>query len=87
MRYIKFFGGNGYCGCDFKDYQVFDDDITDSDLEEIAHDLGMENAESYEYVVTGWYNDFESQEERDDYYGNIDFGWEEITKEEYEENS
>ena len=46
----------------------------------------MDNAQSFEYIVTGWDENFELEEEREDYYGNLECGWEEITKEEYEEN-
>ena len=87
MKYIKFYGGNGYCGCDFEQYEVYEDDeINEEFLNEIAEDLGMDNAESFTYVATGWDNDFESEEERDSYYENCYWSWEEITKEEYEEN-
>lgn len=26
MRFIKFIGGNGYCGCDIKEYEAFEDE-------------------------------------------------------------
>lgn len=86
MKYIKFYGGNGYSGCDFEQYEVYEDNITEEALAEIAYDLANDNAQSYEYVVTGWDGEFESEEEREDYYENIECGWEEVTKEEYEEN-
>lgn len=86
MKYIKFSGGNGYCGCEFEDYQVFEDDVPLDILNEIAEELAQDNAESYEYVVTGWDEDFESEEDREYYYENIYCNWEEISEEEYEEN-
>lgn len=86
MKYIKFYGGNGYCGCDFEQYEVYEDDVTKETLAEIAYDLANDNAQSYEYIVTGWDEDFESEEEKESYYEDIEYGWEEVTKEEYEEN-
>ena len=86
MKYIKFYGGNGYCGCDFEQYEVYEDDVTEETLAEIAYDLANDNAQSYEYIVTGWDEDFESEEEKESYYEDIEYGWEEVTKEEYEEN-
>ena len=86
MKYIKFYGGNGYCGCDFEQYEAYEDDVTEEALAEIAYDLANDNAQSYEYIATGWDEDFESEEERESYYENIEYGWEEVTKEEYEEN-
>lgn len=87
MKYIKFYGGNGYCGCDFKQYKVYEDEEVNEDfLNDVAEELGMDNAQSFEYVETGWDNDFESEEERDYYYENCYWSWEEVTKEEYEEN-
>lgn len=86
MKYIKFYGGNGYCGCDFEQYEAYEDNITEDALAEIAYDLANDNAQSYEYIVTGWDEDFESEEERENYYEDVEYGWEEVTKEEYEEN-
>ena len=49
--------------------------------------MAIENAESYEYIVTGWHDDWESEEDRDSYYdeacANTNY-WE-ISKTEYEE--
>ena len=86
MKYIKFYGGNGYSGCDFEQYEAYEDNITEEALAEIAYELANDNAQSYEYIATGWDEDFESEEERESYYENIECGWEEVTKEEYEEN-
>lgn len=86
MRFIKFFGENGYCGCDFEQYEAYEDDMTDDVLDEIAADLVQENAENYEYTATGWGNSFESEEDREFYYENASGGWEEVTEEEYNEN-
>lgn len=86
MRFIHFTGGNGFCGCDIDDYEKFPDDTTDEELDQIAEEKAAENAETLEYVATGWDGDFESEEERDAYYENANCSWTEITQEEYEDN-
>ena len=80
MRYIRFTGGNGYCGCDLKTYEKFEDDATNEYLDEYACDLAKDNAESYEGVF-----DFDD-EEAEEYYENIYYDWEEVSEEEYNEN-
>ena len=57
-----------YCGTDME-YWVFansDTDICQSDLDEWT----FENGQSYEYLATGWGDEFASEEERDDYYAD-----------------
>lgn len=85
MRYIHFTGGNNYCGCDLDEYEKFDD-ITDKELDQYAEGLAQDNGESFEHVAIGWGEEFESEEEEEDYYSNCWCKWEEISKEEYEEN-
>lgn len=87
MVYIKFVGGNGYCGCDWEEYQAFEE-FNEKEFDEILEELSYENAESYEYVATGWGEDFETEEEREDYYDRAlsEGNWFEVTEEEYEEN-
>ena len=86
MKYFKIVGGNGYCGCDFEDVVALPEEVA-NEIEQIAYDMAIENAESYEYIVTGWHNDWESEEDRDSYYdeacANTNY-WE-ISKTEYEE--
>ncbi len=84
MRYIKFFGGTGYRGCDFEDYLCVSDDYLDSDLDSLAQELAEDNAESYKYIARGYEDEWESEEDRLSYYGDTYCDWEEITKEEYE---
>lgn len=89
MIYVRFFGGNGYCGCDYEEYHAYDnDDVTEAELEQIAVDMAYENAEQYEYVVTGWQEDWESEEDRESYYDDaLSYcGWEYCSKGEYEDN-
>lgn len=79
-KYIIMNFGNGYHGC----YQtekveladIFEQcEVTEEDIDEYVYQQALENAESYEYVATGYGNDFESEEDRDFYYENIDWGW------------
>ena len=91
MRYFHLSGGNGYCGCDWDEYIAVTEEDFESDssyIESCADNFAYEYAESYEYVVTGWNEDWESEEDREDYYDSIsDYtNWEEITEEEYLNN-
>ena len=89
MKYIRFYGGNGYCGCDYEYYESFGDDTSENEIETYATELGYENAESYEYVATGWNEDFETEDDRQEYYEDaLSYcGWDYCTKEEFEENT
>lgn len=87
MRYIHFTGGNDYCGCDIDEQEAFPDNVTDYELDEIAENKAIENGESFSHCATGWNEDFESEEEEEDYYEGCWCEWEEISKEEYEENT
>ena len=89
MKYVRFYGGNGYCGCDYEEYQSFEDDILESLIDEYSKDLAYENAEAFEYIVTGWGNSWESEEDRDSYYENaFDYcGWDYCSEEEFKENN
>lgn len=82
-RYIRFAGGNGYCGCDFDDLAAFDDDTTDRVIDEYGFELALDNAESLASAATGG-EEFESEEEEQEYFDNCWYEWEEISLEEYE---
>lgn len=86
MVYIKFHGGNGYCGCDYEEYMKFDD-YNEAEFNQISYDLACENAESFQYCATGWEGDFETEEEREDYYNTAldEANWCEVSEEEYYE--
>lgn len=56
-----------YCGTDVE-YWVFADHEGDIP-EETLNEWVMENAEGYEYLVTGWDEDL-NEEEREDYYAD-----------------
>ena len=96
MKYYKFIADTPYCGTENTYYLELEDSITDCDLSEIAEEYRVENAESYDYLVFGWSFDpveegemteEEYDETMDDYYSDCTCSWEEITKEEYLENT
>ena len=84
-RYIYFTGGTGYCGCDFEEVMEYPDGTPDEILDIDAQEKAIDNGESFEHVATGWDDDFETDEEREDYYAECWCNWTEITKEEYDE--
>lgn len=90
MFYFRFTADTPYCGTELVDYQKFEERPTDAELDEIAEDIARSNAESFEYLVTGWHDDNfddkdEEEEALEDYYADCVGKWEEITEEEYNE--
>ena len=94
MFYYKITADTPYCGTEAEDYLSFEVRPTTAELDEITEDFARNNAESYEYLLTGWngeefdgMTEEEQQEELDNYYADCYGGWEEITEEEYLENT
>ena len=88
MAYFKIVVDTPYYGTEQKEYIECK---TIQEAESIAEGLCRNNAESYEYLVTGWDNDyFDTEAERDeaieDYYGDCDWYVNEVSAEEYFEN-
>ena len=94
MRYIKFEGGTGFCGCDFMKLEVFEDSVKDAVLDEIADEYARDNGESYldiENDYSIYREDFESEEEYEDAYCQADAWywedcycfWTELSREKY----
>lgn len=84
MRYIHFYGDAGYCGTDYHYFEEYPDDTEDSELDATSEQSCYENAESFEYLATGWDGDFEDEAERQAYYDGACGYWEELSKEEWE---
>lgn len=89
MMYVKFWGGNGYCGCDFEEYIAFIDGEY-PDLDDYAYQMARDNAEAHEDVVYGWdgpdwdeVTQEEYEEEMENYYESIDWGYEILTREDW----
>ena len=92
MFYFRFTADTPYCGTENTDYREFKERPTDAELDEMAEEFGQLNAESFEYLVTGWDDDnFEDKDEEaealDNYYADCIGTWEEISAKEFEENS
>lgn len=90
MKYIKFVVDTDICGTKDEIYEEFEDDVSQEELGQRGQELATENAESYEYLVLGWDNTPETEEEQDEidnYYANVSYEYEEVSKEEYEENT
>ncbi len=86
MFYFRFTANTPYCGTENTNYREFKERPTKAELDEMAEEFGRLNAESYEYLVTGWdYDEYETEEILEDYYADCFGGWEEITEEEYKE--
>lgn len=91
MRYIKFTYDNGYCGCDEEVYEAFEDGTDDLEIEEYGYE-GIQMYSFYEpddrFVSE---DDYDSEDEYmdayDEYQENIEVSWEEVSKEEFEENA
>lgn len=86
MKYIKFTCSNGFCGCDEEFYEMVEDN---ENIDIIADDI-LQNAYSFaepdgRFVDKCW-DDELTDEEYDEYIENLSVDWEEVTKEEYEEN-
>lgn len=96
MRYIKFFGSACFCGTDEEVYDLFLDETTDEELDDIAEQKRRELGESYEYLATQGYDeeDYDSEEDFEEaldqaiewYWEDVYVGWEEVTEEEYKDN-
>ena len=92
MFYFRFIADTLYCGTENTDYRKFEERPTDAELDEMAEEFAQLNAESFEYLVTGWGHDnFEDEDEEaealENYYADCTGTWEEISAEEFEENS
>ena len=90
MFYFRFTADTPYCGTELVNYQKFEERPTDAELDEMAEDIARSNAESFEYLITGWDDDsFEDEDEEaealENYYADCTGTWEEITEEEYNE--
>ena len=92
MFYFKFIADTPYSGTENTDYRKFEERPTNEELNGMAEEFGQLNAESYEYLVTGWDNDnFEDEDEAaeavQNYYADCTGTWEEITEEEFEDET
>lgn len=89
MFYFKFTADTPFCGTENTHYRGFDERPTDAELDEMAEEFKRLNAESYEHLTTGWFDDnFEEEAEAlENYYADCTGTWEEITEKEFRESS
>lgn len=86
MIYVKFTYDTPYAGTREYEYLAFPDDTPKVHLDLWAEEGAQDNGETFEYLVTGWEGDDPTEEELEDYYEGVTGRWEEISKEEWEEN-
>jgi len=85
-RYVIVTRYNGYCGCDSTEYYIFPEGMADGEIDEYIEEGMYDYAEDYEYVARGgWDEDWESEDDREEYYNNCGFDWREADDEEREE--
>lgn len=89
MKYVRFYGNNGYCGTDYEEYIAFEDDVLEEEINNISNEYAYENAEDYEYMKDAWSPEYVSEEDEDWYYENAmeSCGWNYCSEEEYRENT
>lgn len=92
--YCKFTAETPYCGTNIEEYRSFNYKPSTEELFDIAEEICRNNAEGYEYLVTGWDGDEvegmteeEIQEALDNYYADCSYSWEEISQEEFLKNT
>ena len=90
MKYIKFTVDTSICGTKEEIYEEFEDNVDQNTLEERGQELAIENAEGYEYLVldSGLEPETEEElEEIDEFYAEVTYEYEEVSEEEYKENT
>ena len=94
MIYVKITLDTGYCGTENVIFSAYEDGTSEGSIECDFLELVRQNAESYEYLVTGWDDEnFDDEEEREQalewYYDDADSNsyWNYITEEEYREGT
>lgn len=85
MKYYKFTCSNGYCGCDEEFYEEVEDNTNLDILAEgiLFNEYGFAEPDD-RFLDYNTDEEYEMAEE--EYKDNLDVWYEEITKEEYEEN-
>ena len=89
MKYVRFYGNNGYCGTNYEEYVAFKDDVSEKEIDDMSNEYAYENAENYEYMKDAWSPEYVSEEDEQWYYDNAieHCGWNYCSEEEYRENT
>ena len=96
MRYVKIEAETPYCGTDMTEYLAFEDEVPDAEIYDYAEDIANDHYDRYEYLATddmaeedyATIEDFEVAEAGalEDYRERCGWSWEEVSREEWEEN-
>lgn len=78
-RYICFSFSNGYCGCDIQEFIAFPSDYSDKNVSNYGNDMLNDYAEDYCPASL-------DENDKEVYYENCSFSWEDISEEEWKEN-
>lgn len=88
MKYYKIECNNGFCGCDETFYVAL---LEDEDIDAVAQEILENEYAFYEpdgrFIPNKSWGDEITEEELEDYQTDVGVDWEEIAKEEYEENA
>lgn len=90
MRKIVFTSHTGYCGMDGHDFDVYPDDVSDEELDTIAYEYALQNAESFGIYPVEWNDEDEDEDaggarfDSDKYSENIDGWWEDYDPEKHD---
>lgn len=92
MKYYKITTSTIYCGTSNEHYIASQEPMSEEELQNTVEELTRENAESFEYLMTGWddeniegMSEDEVQAMLDDYYADCSGEWQEISESEYKE--
>lgn len=87
MRYFEFYAETPYNGADETELCTYPDDVTEKQLNDDCETWGRSHCEGYEYLATGWDEEWEDEEELEsiveDYWNDCGWGWNELTLDEY----
>ena len=91
MFYYKITADTPFCGTNCEDYVASKEELTPTELDEMAEELCRNNAEGYEYLVSGWDDEMledMSEEEQaeiiENYSADCDGSWERVSGGEFE---
>ena len=87
MFYYKFTATTPYCGTDNEEYHSFKEKPSVDELDGIAEEYCRSNGEDFEYLINGWDGNDPTEEQLYNYYADCSCSYEEISQEEYEENT
>ena len=94
MNYYKFTSGTPYCGTENDYYVKSAEPLSKGDLETIADEYAEQAYQDYSYLHSGWNDENledmteeEAEEYMDNFRADCYCEYEEISREEYEENT